>query len=101
MYGTSWGKKIVNKFIPSHTLQLGRWHLYLLMKWETMGVTDAKMHKCSWDLINSDIIIYFCKIVLPIVLLEIQLHFVNYDHVFRSFNCILEVKIVLSMQRKL
>ena len=61
-------------------------------------MTDAKMHKCSWDLINSDIIIYFCKIVLTIVLLEIQLHFVNYDHVFRSFNCILEVKIVLSMQ---
>ena len=44
---------------------------------------------------------YTCKIVLTILLLELQLYFVNYDPVFRSYDHIFHDKIVPSMQHTL
>ena len=41
---------------------------------------------------------YLCKIVLTIQLLELELYFVNYNPVLRSYDCILGVKIVLFLQ---
>ena len=54
------------------------------------GYEDKKYHRK-----------HLCKFVLTIVLLELRLYFVNYNPVFRSYDCILGVKIVLLMQHKL